>query len=196
MKSIPFTCFFNSWDGCSLLTSLRGEHPNYCHLLFSSLPSPRRTMLTCLDLQVKALPTSLIPATAPLPRNNPLYSPHNPMAISLSEFKSLRFKPQKKKKKKTLLVPGSSLSPPTATAVRQRRGRSPVSSPETREHFQASVPNPGRHQRPTLMAAAQTGGDKTKPLQEPQVSLRPDRRRGSENPGNGTTELGPSGAPN
>lgn len=62
---------------------------------------------------------------------------------------------------------------------RGRRG--PVSS------SQASAPNPGRHQRPTLMAAAL----KPNHLGHPQDSSRPGRGRGGENPANLTTEWEP-----
>lgn len=60
-------------------------------------------------------------------------------------------------------------------AVRRGGGdRGPVSS------SQASAPNPGRHQRPTLMAAAL----KPNHLGRPQGSPRPGGGRGGENPAN------------
>lgn len=119
MKSTPFTCF-NIWHRC-IAVNPRGELPSYCRLLFPSL----RTGPQCSLARQSALTTSVIPQHSRLPREQAfIFSMPNPMAISLSKFKSLL----KDLKQKIPLLFLEALCTFFSCCQKRRGRRSPVSS--------------------------------------------------------------------
>ena len=139
----------------------------------SSLPTGLRTWTA---RQMCCLHPSSPPAH--LPRNDSVYSPHNP----LWQFHSQNLGLCLRALKKNPYLFGVALCTPPHSQTEEGERERGFHATETHECFRAAAPNPGRHQRLRLTAAASNGGDKTKPPQEPQVSPRPGSRRGNECP--------------
>lgn len=134
--------------------------------------SGRPTVLTC-----QAECTSYIchPPTCPPSPGISFYilhaKPHGNFTLKVQVFV------EGPKTKNPSLVPGSSLYFFLLLSEEEGEKKPCFQFTVTREHFLASAPSPGRHQRPTLTAAALSGGYKTKPPQAPSFSPARQKRR-------------------
>lgn len=137
------------------LASLKGKLPGYCHLLLPSLLPFQQAHNARLPRKMHSL--QLSSPRMPASPGIILYTLHTkPKAISLSKFKSL-WKDLKKKIPLVFLEALCAFFPLLAEGEGKKERCFQFTV--TQEHFRASAPNPGRHQRPALTAAALSGGD-------------------------------------